>query len=242
MPRTVVVTGGSRGIGRASAERLAEQGFHVAAWSRSADEGTGPESWGAGVIEPVQVDVRSEGSVERAVGRLRADDRPVSGLVLNAGVGEWDRVEDHDSAGWVDVVDTNLFGAFRTLKHLQPFLVEGDPALVVVMASDSASHSMATRSGYCASKAGLASLSGTFRRENRASGVRVTTLHPSRVDTYFRGKEPGTRPQALTMYDVADVVTWLFALPAHVEIQDLSLGSLHSPYGNLPEFQREPAS
>lgn len=241
MPKTVVVTGGSRGIGRATAERLARLGLHVACWSRSADDAPDPET-SAGVIEPVQVDVRSEKSVESAVERLRSSASTVSGLVLNAGVGEWDRVEDHDTAGWIDIVDTNLLGAFRTLKHLHPLLVEGDPALVVVMASDSGSHSMPTRSGYCASKAGLASLANTFRRENRGAGVRVTTIHPSRVDTYFRGKQPGTRPEALSMYDVADVVGWLFSLPRHVEIQDLSLGSIHAPYGNLPEFQTETTS
>ncbi|MEV5281823.1 SDR family oxidoreductase [Streptomyces sp. NPDC051994] len=237
MSEPIVVTGASRGIGKAVARRLARLGHPVVAWARSEEDlaalrAADPD----GRITTCRVDVGDWDSVARGVRTSLAGATALRGVVVNAGVGEWGEVGDLPGAAWQTMLATNVSGAFHTLAQLRPLLLaRPEGSQVVTMVSDSALHPFPGRSAYCSSKAALASLTETFRREVRGNRVRVTALYPGRVDTHFRGRQPGDRPEILQPEDIAATVEHVFALPDHVELRELSICSIHSTYGPFEE-------
>jgi NADP-dependent 3-hydroxy acid dehydrogenase YdfG len=159
--------------------------------------------------------------------------------VINAGLGTWAPFTELDPANWDRTLRTNLDGAYHTLRTVLPLLVATPGSLIVGLSSDSALHPFAGRAAYSASKAALQAMLEVVRREVRESGVRVSVVVPSRVDTFFeggrRGAAPGTRTGALTSDQVAEVVAGLFALPPVVEVREIQLAAMTSTFGLLPE-------
>ena len=151
----------------------------------------------------------------------------------------WASIETASTAEWRDVLGPNLDGAFHTLRAAIPLLRRMPGAQIVGMASDSAYFSFPNRGAYCASKAGLLALLDTVRRELRADGVRVTALVPSRVDSFFRGKRPGCRPEALSMSEVGRLVGDLFAAPRRIEIRELHVSAITTSFGPYVETYAE---
>ncbi len=238
---TVLVTGASRGIGAQTALRLAAAGFDLVLWARTLDElqAVGDKAAAFGNQVSVRaVDVADADQV--AAGHAAIDwQSPLTGLVLNAGSGIWQQIADIDDAVWDQTLATNLRGSMLVLRQFLPRLRDRPGSLVVGVLSDSAKHPFAGRAAYAASKAGLAALLEVARREARSAGVRITALLPSRVDTAFQGSlaEPvaGSRPGSLSADEVADVIGWLFELPAGVEVRELQLAALTSSFGPYPE-------
>lgn len=237
----VLVTGASRGIGAAVAVRLAADGFGLVLWARSADglAATAAEVEAAGgrAVTGV-VDVGSAEQVRDRAAVL-AGLEPLAGVVLNAGSGRWAPLFAVEPAEWRHTMRTNLDGAYHVLRAVLPRLTAAGSGLVVGILSDTVLHPHPDRTAYAASKAGMAALLETVRREVRHRGVRVSALLPSRVDTHFLGGHanaaPGTRTGALTAAEVAGVVGTLFALPPNVEVRHLQLAAMTSTYGPFPE-------
>lgn len=238
-PNWVLITGASRGIGRAAALSLAAAGYPVILWARTAADLTEvsrtiEEQWGTPVRTAV-VDVADPDQVSKAAAESLEDIGSLRGAVVNAGGGIWSPLEEMNTDDWRQVLGPNLDGAFHTLRTVLPYLRRRPGAQIVGLASDSSYNSFSGRGAYCASKAGFLSLMETARRETREDGVRVTVLVPSRVDTYFRGKQPGSRPEALTMTEVGDMVASVFTLPARIEVREIQFSSITSSFGMFPE-------
>ncbi|HEX5872177.1 MAG TPA: SDR family NAD(P)-dependent oxidoreductase [Longimicrobium sp.] len=230
---TVLVTGASRGIGRAVAEALAADGFDLVLWARAAAE---LDEARAALHGPVQVrtaavDVSRPEAVAGERERSLAGLPGLRGVVLCAGVGEWAPLEETTPAAWRTMLDTNLGGAFLALREALPLLRAVPHAQVVVLGSDSGEVGMPGRTAYCASKWGLRGLAESLRAEERPGGLRVTQLLVSRVDTHFRGRVPGDRPGALTAAQVARLVSTVFAQDPQVELREIRMSSIHTPYG-----------
>lgn len=234
----VLVTGASRGIGRAVALELASAGYDLTLWARDAarlaEVARLAREAGAAVGTDV-VDVADAAAVARAAAALSAEVPALRGLVLNAGSGRWTALDATSPDQWRDVVGTNLDGAFFSLRSVVPLLRAHPAAQVVGLASDSSFAAIPGRAAYCASKAGFVALLETARAELRADGVRVTVVAPSRVDTHFGGRAPGDRPGSLTPEHLAGVVRFVLDLPHEVELRELQLSALTTTYGRLPE-------
>lgn len=237
----VLVTGASRGIGEATAVRLAKLGFDLVLWARSVDglAATAAQATAAGVqVRTTAVDVGVSTEVARAARDL-ADCDQLSGVVLNAGVGRWASLAETPLAEWEATVRTNLDGAYHVLRATVPMLAARRAGLLVGILSDSVLYPQPERAAYTAAKAGMGALLEVVRREVRDRNVRVTAVLPSRVDTYFQGAHPdaapGTRAGALRADDVAEVVGGLFELPEHVEVRQLHMAAMTSTYGPFPE-------
>jgi NADP-dependent 3-hydroxy acid dehydrogenase YdfG len=240
--RWVLITGASRGIGRATALALAADGYAPVLWARSGDDLAKVADEVSGYAVPARVavvDVADRAAVVRAARDSLAGIERLDGLVLNAGQGKWAPLAELDGADWDVTVRTNLDGGFHVLKVALPLLTAVSGALVVGLLSDSVRYPFPERAAYAASKSGLAALLEVARRETRAQGVRVCQLVPSRVDTYFQGSyvaaAPGTRDTALTAAEVAAVIAGVFRLPPNVEIREIHLSSMTSTFGLLPE-------
>ncbi|HWA55174.1 MAG TPA: SDR family oxidoreductase [Solirubrobacterales bacterium] len=226
MAGLVVVSGASRGIGAATAQRLAAEGRRTVAWARSAGDlrEVAEACSRAGAPGLAQtVDVADARSVRAAVAALPAG-HAVDGVVLNAGVGAWEDLGETTPEAWRTTIATNLDGAFYTLQALWPRLASR--ALVVGVGSDSGYEGRGGRAAYCASKFGLRGLLETARIDGGGLELRVSPLACGPVDTHYRGSKPGDRPGALSAAEVAEAVALLFGLPAHVEVPELKLVSV----------------
>lgn len=230
----VLVTGASRGIGRSVALELARLGFDLVLWARDGlelEEAAKECRQLNTSVTTAEVDVSDSRDVRMVGAQSLSDTTVLRGLVINAGIGIWGSVAAMERRDWLTVIDTNLGGAFDTLQIALPKLMAARGGQIVSMCSDSARFGFADRGAYCASKWGLYGLLEAVRAEVRPKGLRVTQLVPSRVDTFFRGKRPGMRPESLSSPDVAQVVGWVFSLPAKVEIRAIEMSAIASTFG-----------
>jgi NADP-dependent 3-hydroxy acid dehydrogenase YdfG len=237
----VLVTGASRGIGKGTALQLAEAGFDLILWARSGSEleQVGAECAARGrEVVLASVDVSNPDSVMSAGCYSLASLGDLRGLVLNAGIGIWNSLDAVTVMEWRQVLSTNLDGAFNTLKAAVPLLTRHPSAQIVAVASDSGAYAYPGRSAYCASKWGMRGLVEAIRREVRPHGVRVTQLLPSRVDTYFRGKVPGGRPDSLSIEEVGHLIAMIFALPSRIEVREIPVSAITASYGPFEEVRK----
>lgn len=211
--RVALVTGAARGIGRAIAAGLADDGWDVALLGRSAGS-LQPEEF-RGRALAVEADVRHPGQVAQAVARVEQELGPIEALVNNAGVQRLAPATDVTEADWDDVLDTNLKGAFFCAQAVGRRMVERRAGAIVNIASAAALIAVAERAAYASSKAGLIMLTKVLALEWAAYGVRVNAVAPTFVETEL-GKltldQPGARDQIVgripmgRLADTGDVV------------------------------------
>jgi NAD(P)-dependent dehydrogenase (short-subunit alcohol dehydrogenase family) len=234
----VLVTGASRGIGAGAALELARRGFDLVLWARTGKElaETAEKCRAFGVdARAAIVDVSNEASVSEVGAASINDLQALRGCVVNAGIGIWGTVAETKPNAWRAVMSTNLDGAFYTMRACLPLVERHDCGQIVIMGSDSGRFGFAGRTAYCASKWGLNGLVESLRRETRSKGIRITNLTMSRVDTFFRTKQPGDRPSSLSVKEVGEVVGLVFSMPPRVEMRELQLSSINDSFGPYPE-------
>jgi NADP-dependent 3-hydroxy acid dehydrogenase YdfG len=222
--RTAVVTGASSGIGAATAERLAAEGFDVVLGARRMDRLTALAERIDGRALPL--DVTDPSSVEAFAAAL---DR-VDVLVNNAG-GSFDAlpVADADLDSWASTYDVNVLGTVRLTKALLPALRASGAADVVFMGSTAGLISYEGGASYTAAKHGVHTLAETLRLELNGEPVRVIEIAPGMVKTEeFSRIRLGSEEKAAAVYrgvrepltaeDVADCVAWTVTRPHHVNV------------------------
>jgi len=179
--RHVVVTGAGRGIGRAIALRLAEEGARLSLLARGRDalEATAAEVGGAFVAA---VDIRDAAQVDDGFAAAAAANGPIHALVANSGIGGPNEPGDGDR--FTDLVATNLVGTYACVRAAQRRLAPGpDRRDVVVVSSVLARIGVPGYTGYCASKAGLLGLVRSLAAELAPENVQVNAICPGWVDT-----------------------------------------------------------
>ncbi|MEM7309464.1 MAG: SDR family oxidoreductase [Planctomycetota bacterium] len=190
----VLVTGASRGIGRAIALRFAREGAKVVVAARSSDaldtvvaeiEAAG----GEGLAAPMNV--VDHGSVEAAVYRaLQFTGGALDVLVNNAGAFELSPFERMNPQAWTRILDVNLNGPFLVTLEALEGLEESERAHVFNICSDAGRQGYERATAYCASKYGLRGFGDALRKDLSGQGVRVTTVFPRATDTdIFKGVE-----------------------------------------------------
>jgi 3-oxoacyl-[acyl-carrier protein] reductase len=173
--RSVLVTGGNRGIGRAIAQGFADAGDSVAVTYRS---GEPPEGFCA-----VRCDVTDPESVEAAFKEIEEQQGPVEVLVANAGITRDTlllRMSDDD---WESVLQTNLTGSFRVAKRAAKGMLRLKRGRVVFISSVVGLLGSAGQSNYAASKAGLIGLARSLARELGSRGITFNVVAPGFVET-----------------------------------------------------------
>jgi NAD(P)-dependent dehydrogenase (short-subunit alcohol dehydrogenase family) len=208
---TAVVTGASRGIGRAIALRLAEAGAEVAMWARdqSAMRAVAAEITAAkGKARSIVVDVTDPDAVNRASELVRATMPPVRTIVNNAGQVLRKSTEAITDAEWRRIIAVNLDGTFYVTRAFIQDL-EKTQGRVINIASRSGREGTALLAAYCAAKHGVIGLTRALAEELRAAKVSVNAICPGSVDTaMLREGLPDARPD-MSPDDIARTALFL---------------------------------
>jgi 3-oxoacyl-[acyl-carrier protein] reductase len=179
--KTALVTGGSRGIGRAVALALAQQGVNVVACYRKAGEAVESLAREAGNIHLVQADVSQEADVTRLLEECRKRLGRLDIVVNNAGAISHVPLSDLTLMEWQRMLNTNLTSIYLVVREALPLLSEGSS--VINIGSGLAMRGMAACVHYTASKAGVVGLTRSLCKELGPRGIRVNTLEPGIIET-----------------------------------------------------------
>jgi meso-butanediol dehydrogenase / (S,S)-butanediol dehydrogenase / diacetyl reductase len=240
VPQTVLITGGSSGIGAAIARRMAAQGFGVCVLGRRREplEAVAAEVGGIAVAG----DVTDPEGARRAVDKCLERFGHLDALAISAGTGASGAVADQTLERWKAVLETNLTGAFLTCRAALPHLVHTRGALVTV-SSLAGLRADPESAAYCASKAGLIMLTQCIALDYGPLGVRANCICPGWIRTAMAdgemdalarrrgldrdgayavavGDVPARRPGDAS--EVADVVAWLLS-PAAAYVNGATL-------------------
>jgi len=204
MARSVLVTGGNRGIGLAIARAMAEDGDAVAITHRSGDAPDG--------LFAVRCDVTDTAAVDAAFDEVEQHQGPVEVLVANAGVTRDQLVLRMSDEEFTAVLDTNLVGAFRCARRASRGMIRLRRGRIVLISSVVGLYGSPGQTNYAASKAGLVGLARSITRELGGRGITANVVAPGFVDTEMTAVLPDDRKAAY----LAAIPAGRFAEPEEV--------------------------
>jgi NADP-dependent 3-hydroxy acid dehydrogenase YdfG len=230
MQRIAVVTGASSGIGAASAERLAGEGYHVVLAARRVDrldEVAARIAQAGGSAQVSQLDVADRQQVDALAAALPGCDV----LIANAGgaLGA-EQIADASADDWLTMYQSNVLGTLHTVQALLPKLIDSGDGTVVIMSSTAGFAAYEGGGGYVAAKHGTHAIAATLRLELCGQPVRVIEIAPGMVKTdefaltRYRGDADKAAAvyagvqEPLTAEDIAEAVTWAVTRPSHFNV------------------------
>ncbi|MGB9105030.1 MAG: SDR family oxidoreductase [Terriglobales bacterium] len=229
--KVAVVTGASRGIGRAIADALVDARCTVIAASRTMSAARNksasrpPKSDIRLPIIEIRCDVRDEGSVALLFATVRSQFDHVDILINNAGTAHaLQNIQDMPLEIWRKVLDTNLTGMFLCTRAALPLMRAG--AVIVNNLSVAARSVFAGESAYCASKHGALGFTDALRAEVSGRGIRVISLlpGPTATDIWNQFMPEAPRDKMMSPETVARAVVSAIALPENVTVEELRFG------------------
>ena len=225
--KTAVVTGASRGLGRAFALALHQAGAHVAGLARSEDELQTLAEVLPDRFTPIPCDVTDREAVDAAFDRVLNQQKRIDVLINNAGLGRFAEIDELDPEAWHVQIDTNLSGLFYCTQAVVPAMKkqhenDGSIAHIVNIASVAGLIGNPRISAYNATKFGVRGFSEATMKELRPHGIKVTCVYPGSVDTHFAdvAGTPGN-PHAMDADDVAATVLHVLQTPPNYLISEV---------------------
>lgn len=228
--KTAVVTGGTRGIGRAIAARLLAEGARVAICGRrqkSVDEALAsltPKDRVLGVTADVSKLEEVRSFIARVVERFGA----IHILVNNAGAGVFRSVADLTPEEWQEMIGVNLTGAYYCSHEVLPIFRQNGSGDVINISSLAGKNAFAGGAGYNASKFGLNGFSEAMMLDHRNEGIRVSTIMPGSVNTEFGGSPAHSGSDSrdgwkIAPEDIAEIVLTLLYMPRRTTISSVEV-------------------
>lgn len=240
--RVALVTGGSSGLGRATALALSAAGAHVAVLGRSQSdldetiEQLGGDAHGDGPKAlAVPIDLADVDAIAHALESIRRELGPVNILINSAGTDVPGSVEELDVAGWDRVMDVNLRAVFLLSRAVFPDMREAGGGTIINIGSVAGRRGWANASAYCASKFALTGLTQVLAAEGRALRIRACLLYPGAMDTSWGAwsaeervsASSGASPaESLPPEYVADFITWIVQSPPDMVLNEVTVTPL----------------
>ena len=229
-----VVTGGSRGIGKAIAKRLAELGSAVSFCGRNRDalQSAARElaEFSPNILQ-WEADVRKPEEISTLVRKTEEQLGPITVLVNNAGIGYpgFGPVQEKSEEDWDTVLLTNLKGVFLVSREVIPAMIARRRGDIINISSLAGRNTFAGGALYCASKWGLQGLSGCMAEDLRAHGIRVSLVCPGSVATEFSGQRVKDATKVLAAEDVAHAVAMILLQGPSSFISEVHLRPVAKP-------------
>lgn len=224
--KIALITGAGKGIGKATAVRLAEEGAAVALLARSASDLEEVRSeltakWNTKVCL-VTADIANREQVENAIKKVEDELGIPDILVNNAGIGKFGLITEMDPEEWERIIQVNLLGTYYVTRAVLPGMIERKSGNIINISSSSGERASATTSAYSASKFGMMGFTESLMQEVRKHNIRVTALTPSTVNTELAmkaGLKIGDETWMMQPEDLAQVIVDLLQLPQRVFIK-----------------------
>jgi len=230
--KVAYITGGSKGIGLGIAKTLLDNGMRVAITSRqlsAAKEAAASLSSDTSKVLALESDVSSLASETKAIEAIKAHFNQLDVLVANAGVGHFASIETLTEEDWKNTIDTNLTGVFNSVKASIEALKQSK-GYIITIASLAGTNFFEKGSAYNASKFGLVGFSQAIMLDLRKFGIKVTTIMPGSVATYFDNHVPNEADAwKIQPEDIGQMVSDLLhmnprTLPSKIEVRPTTPG------------------
>ncbi len=228
MKKVAYITGGSKGIGLGIAEAMCREGMRVAISGRNPEALqsalTTLSQIEGGEVLAIQSDVRNMEDEQAAIDKVMSTWGQLDVCIANAGVGKFATIEELTTDDWNSVIDTNLTGVFHTVKASIPPL-KSSKGYIITIASLAGTNFFKFGSAYNASKFGLVGFTQAIMLDLRDQGIKVTTIMPGSVSTYFNGRTPTSEEDwKIQPEDIGQMVMDLLkmnprTLPSKVEVR-----------------------
>jgi NADP-dependent 3-hydroxy acid dehydrogenase YdfG/Tfp pilus assembly protein PilF len=237
--KVVLITGGTAGIGKATAEVFAKNGYRVLITGRRRERlqeiaSSFSKKYNT-KVESLSFDVRDQEAVKIAFDNLSSDWKNVDILINNAGLSRGlDPIHSGNINDWETMIDTNVKGLLYVTRAISPYMVERKSGHIINVSSIAGTEVYPGGNVYCASKAAVSSLTRSMRLDLHQHNIRVSQVSPGHVEeTEFASvRFDGDTERAAKVYenfqplkssDVAETIYFIATRPAHVNIQDIYL-------------------
>lgn len=234
MKKTALITGATSGIGRATAKRLAQEGFQLVICGRRQErlDELQQELGALTEVYSLNFDVRDKEGVFKAVESIPASFAKIEVLINNAGNAHGlDPIENGSFEDWDAMIDINVKGLLYVSKVIIPKMIAQKSGHIINIGSTAAKEVYPNGNVYCASKHAVDALNQGMRIDLNKYGIRVGGIHPGMVATEFSEvRFKGDRERAEKVYqgfqplraeDIADIIHFVISRPYHVNIADL---------------------
>ena len=231
-----LITGVTSGIGKASAEIFAKNGYDLIITGRRNDRlkelsAELKKKFKIKVLE-LNFDVRKLKEVKKNLSSLSGTWKKIDVLINNAGLASgFSALQDGDIEDWEKMIDTNVKGLLYVTRHIAPLMIENKKGHIINVASLAGKQAYPKGNVYCATKFAVDALSQSMRIDMLEHGIRVTNIAPGLVETEFsvvrfhgnaeRAKQTYSKIRPLTPEDIAEIIYWTSSRPAHVNINDV---------------------
>jgi NADP-dependent 3-hydroxy acid dehydrogenase YdfG len=233
--QVAIVTGASRGIGKEIALKLANEGAKLTLVGSSTDvlqSAKDLNNQGYTNVIGVQADVANEEDMNRVVKSTLDQYGQIDILVNNAGIGFFKLTEEVSLEDWKKMFEVNVQGVFLGAKVVLPHMKERKSGTIITISSDVGRYTIPNGAAYTASKYAVQGFSGALAQEVREYGIRVGTVNPGMVDTYFANSTQGLpeKEEWLKVEDIANAVVYMASAPKHMLIDEIVLHPLVQNY------------
>ncbi len=236
MKKIALISGATAGIGKATAELLAENGYNLIITGRRNDRllklKNEIEAETLAEVFTLNFDIRDNAQVSAAIDSLPEKFKKIDVLVNNAGLAAGlGAIQDGDIADWEQMIDTNVKGLLYLTKKVAPLMIERKSGHIINIGSIAGKEVYPNGNVYCASKHAVDALTKAMRIDLLPHGIKVSQIAPGMIDTEFSTvRFHGDKEKADKVYegltplyaeDIADVVFYIISRPAHVCINDI---------------------
>jgi 3-oxoacyl-[acyl-carrier protein] reductase len=230
--KTIIITGGSKGIGRVLALRCARENMNVVIAARNKNELEKTRAEISGLnknVIAVQADVSKHEDVKKIITETVSKYKDIHFLVNNAAVLTHKSIKDFDVMDWKQVIDVNVYGTFLMCKEVLPYmekLSDTTGASIINIASTSGRRGYERGSAYSASKFAITGFSESLFKEVRQHNIRVMLVYPSAVDTDVK-EESSLKTMGKGVFmraeDVADSIIFSMKLPQRALLKEIEI-------------------